>query len=267
MSKKKDKNTKPGAVPEETVSAGPSLAGYVRQLADVTPDYVSSMFGASVFETARSVAESIDEALSELVDTPLAEVYEANRERAMDNPIYRDIEERRTAGEGRHAKVFLSDELDLGLDEVRLQDEILDEVREDPWWFDIAQTLNQSPTQRAVTTVWGWYQRAARGWSDSDAWNLDVHLSKTLGDQLNYLADIAHGWPASEEYPTMESWTNALRENAALLLAYVDDKVGEWTGEDDGLTFKERLAREDDLAAGAKRAYLWIGANFQALWD
>lgn len=264
MSDEELKNPNEEAVEPGEVRA--SLFGYVRQLSDTAPNFVSSMFGSTFYETVREVAEMIDETLSELVESPLATVDAANRERAMDNPIYRDIENRRNP-EGESYSIFLDENQNLGFNELEIQYNIYDEVKEEPWWVEPARLLQRSPVQGAVNSIWARYQRAVRGWSDSDAWSLDIHLARTLGEQLNYLADIAHGWPRSEEYPTMEDWVTALRENAALLLAYYNGKVGEWSSEDAELSFSERLKKEDDLADGAKRAYMWLGRNFQALWD
>lgn len=61
------------------------------------------------------------------------------------------------------------------------------------------------------------YQRATRGFADKDVWNLDTYLTELIADSVEQLADIQHGWPGTDEFPTPESWDEYLRKAVSLL--------------------------------------------------
>lgn len=110
--------------------------------------------------------------------------------------------------------------------------------------------------RRWVTAIprevrWAW-QRVFRGWDDFSTWSLDVHLSRTLGQQLVMMADIAHGWPDGEEWDyTFETWTADLRRHGEALQLYSEGWVDDWatTGEP------------------AQAALYWVAEHLGALWD
>ena len=60
------------------------------------------------------------------------------------------------------------------------------------------------------------YQRASRGYADSDVWDLDAFYLNLFHDTLNHLAEHHHGYPGTEEFPTDEKWTAYLKEMAQL---------------------------------------------------
>lgn len=50
--------------------------------------------------------------------------------------------------------------------------------------------------------------------SHEDVWSFDIFLLTALANGLDIMAKEAHGWPESEEFPTFDSWVDALREAA-----------------------------------------------------
>lgn len=58
------------------------------------------------------------------------------------------------------------------------------------------------------------YQRATRGYADSDCWDLDAYYLNLLEGSLNHLADNHWGYPGNEEFDTDEKWTAYLKEMA-----------------------------------------------------
>lgn len=119
-------------------------------------------------------------------------------------------------------------------------------------------------------------QRCVRGWSDTDVWNLDKHLCRTLADQLDYLSQHAVGYPGTPEYPTYDSWTAALRDNARKLRAGAssqehDDAIEEWFTTEDPDAKKVAWDRmfeiEERNEALADEGLHWVAANRRHLWD
>ena len=51
------------------------------------------------------------------------------------------------------------------------------------------------------------YQRATKGFCDSDVWSLDSFLANLIGDSVKHLADTTHGYPPE---CTEESWEEIL---------------------------------------------------------
>lgn len=62
---------------------------------------------------------------------------------------------------------------------------------------------------------WAW-QRATRGYSDWDLWDLDQFYVKLFKDSLWALSEITHGWPANNDFPEFEDWTNYLKDISRL---------------------------------------------------
>lgn len=112
-------------------------------------------------------------------------------------------------------------------------------------------------TRNARNTVRHSCQLAARGWADSDAWSLDHVLCERLAAQLTYLADIAHGWPGTTEFPQPEDWDKALRDNAAKLKA--------WPNSADNPT--SDLAHDQQAYKQSQEALHWVADHLGHLWD
>lgn len=72
-----------------------------------------------------------------------------------------------------------------------------------PWFF---RTLKFS------------WQRAVRGFSDYDVWDLDSYLAILIEESLTHLANTAHGCPDAAD--NMESWQNVLKNTAKYFHKY-----------------------------------------------
>lgn len=71
------------------------------------------------------------------------------------------------------------------------------------------------------------WQRAVRGYSDRDTWNLDEFYAKVFSGSLRSLAEIAHGCPDSfydKENDSIEAWTEYLNDIAEAFEAYTNRK-------------------------------------------
>lgn len=92
-------------------------------------------------------------------------------------------------------------------------------------------------------------QRIRKGWCESDVWNLDLYLESIIIDTLRQLADVSHGYPGNDEFPTFESWQNWLRETADMI-----------DNEDTLFSIKEAEAKRKE---GLKRVF----EHIDYLWD
>lgn len=95
---------------------------------------------------------------------------------------------------------------------------------------------------------WAW-QRVFRGWDDRSLWSLDTWLGRTVGAQLQAMADIAHGWPGGPDW-TFETWTAALRQHGEVLTDYGHNCD----------------ANDDDIEAAQKSMH-WVADHLPNLWD
>lgn len=93
-------------------------------------------------------------------------------------------------------------------------------------------------------------QRLSRGWDDSATWSLDVHLARTLSDQLDHLADTTHGYPTP--YETFDEWRRTLKEKAEDLRYYAAEIFGE---------------NAEDAHRRGTSAMHWVADNLADLWD
>ena len=95
--------------------------------------------------------------------------------------------------------------------------------------------------------LYGWFQRANRGWADHDTWSFDIYVAEVLAGGLRRLADNTHGYPC--EFPGgSDGWEAWLRNKAAWFEWYYKDEDG--TSDDKGwidpsLTQDEKRKRMD----------------------
>lgn len=129
----------------------------------------------------------------------------------------------------------------------REESSILEKITYATWW-PVRRRANDA--RRAVKFA---YQRVVRGWDDSAVWSIDDHLSKTLGQQLVTMAEIAHGYPG-DDYP-YEQWVGDLRKHGEALLAYHHDNYD--------LHGPDWLTIYDP----AREALRWVADNLASLWD
>jgi hypothetical protein len=214
---------------------------------------------------------------SKLADRSLDGLEEDRRSRARHDATWSRIEQRRRV-EGSSSTVFLSEELSLA--DWERQRQIEASLVPDPWWVPVAQKVRNVKLSSGVRTVEFGVQRAIRGWDESSTWNLGWSITAQLADQLDHLAAQANGWPASEQYPTFESWQRELHHQAAQLrrfnrseaAAVALDRWWELTRAGAVETEIEKAWVElngieaEDVAA-AKTAMRWVADNLELLWD
>jgi hypothetical protein len=87
-------------------------------------------------------------------------------------------------------------------------------------------------------------QRAVRGWTDRDLWNLDVHLCDHLGSMLVAQVDEIRNHPPELDY---EEWRAQVRRAGDALVAYDPD--------------------DSERVADARSALRWVAHNLVDLWD
>ena len=71
-----------------------------------------------------------------------------------------------------------------------------------------------------------WWQRKTRGFDDSETWDLDYSFVRWLLPRLKRFSEVVGGYPATDEYPTFESWKTELKhrvEQLELIVKYIFD--------------------------------------------
>lgn len=203
---------------------------------------------------ARRIASRIDAILEPAAQKALDRLAEQNQARAMADPAYAAIENKRTNADG--TITMIDESQGLGMAEWEGQSRILDSVSRHPWWENLARHAVDTPASAAVTKRVRRRQRIARGWDDTATWSLDTHLAGTLADQLDHLAATTHGWPQSEEFPAFTDWQEALTATASKLRRYSCfgfDVVDPET--------------EAAIIADAQDALRWVADHLASLWD
>lgn len=156
------------------------------------------------------------------------------------------------------------------------------ELVPNPFWYTAVSWLSRRSYADAYRSRVARRQRARRGWSDSDVWELNTYLCTTLSSQLAQLARRAHGWPGENSaWPTFEDWTADLRWQSARLARYVESSeldtatntvfalLTERDADPDALAAarEERDRVEQELLQDAQLALHWVADNIAYLWD
>lgn len=88
------------------------------------------------------------------------------------------------------------------------------------------------------------WQRATKGYSDRDIWNLDMYYTDLFHATLNRLADTSNGYPGIEPWETSEKWEEYLRKMAFLFKdSYVDPE------DRDSERYEEVYSKPDEYRA------------------
>jgi hypothetical protein len=161
--------------------------------------------------------------------------------------------------------------------------EIEKRLTPDPFYLDTLRKLQHATAYRLVRTVKGYRDLIVRGWRDSDVWNLGDTNIERLGEQLLYLADIAHGWPGTEEFPTFEDWEEALRFHGTVMATLTEDRsidrehaLHAWSelhrgaGRESEATkaaWDEMHRVEDDEHQLIEDSLIWFAKHYRQLWD
>ena len=211
-------------------------------------------------KTTFQFAILLDKAMENIAEPFLNKLYEENERRAQENPLYRDIQARRHVN-GHH--ILFSEEAGLGMEEVKIENDILNKVRSHPWWEKPLRAISMSPLNQALSKGKWLYQRATRSWDDTELWSLDTVFTKRLGEQLMTLAQDGHGWPGEDNgYSTKEEWEEALYSHGNALRYYSLKKINF-----SFYTTAEGEERYAKLYSDAKDALSWVAENLELLWD
>jgi hypothetical protein len=159
----------------------------------------------------------------------------------MDDPEYREIEERLDSGHG--TKRWDSWSWDR-------QSEIRDRVYPMPTWLRAWQKVHHS--RRIKPRYWKntfihYKQRVERGFSYQDLWNFDWYLSHLCEKAFIELRDTCHGWPG--EPMTFDEWLDIHTKIAEAFKAKraqhdIDYQREDWREERDRLEAQWREGME-----------------------
>lgn len=241
---------------------------------------------------AAGVARFVDElpvGPAKVADLAVGRFMDRRAARAAQDPTWAAIEARRHV-EGRSTTLFLSDRSgggppgpqDLTMADWFRQLDIASQRTPDPAWLGLAFRVRQASLTRLVGRVRWSVQRARRGWSDRDAWGVDRHLARVASEMLAHLAEHTHGWPGTDEFPTFEEWTAALRHHSAVLALYVHDNGAhaeaqeawfelskDWAADPtdtEAAAVRMRQLEEEQYDAAVASMH-WIAEQFGGLWD
>jgi len=240
---------------------------------------------AKIIEEAAGAAADASIKIDNLPASPpkLAEriisQFENLRERrASSDPTWAEIERKRKI-EGSENKVFIGENLSFA--DMDKQREIEQLITPNPWWYNSLVVISQKSLSNGFRKIERGSQRLRRGWDDTHTWDLGVNLCLQLSEQLEHLAQTAHGWPDSAEHDTYESWIGQLRTQSAALRraggSYEYEQAETlWyslirSKSSDPKSIKdaeEKLLQieQEDLEA-AKRAMHWVADHINQLWD
>lgn len=101
---------------------------------------------------------------------------------------------------------------------------------------------------------WAW-QRATRGYCDWDVWDLEAFYLPLMRDSINKLAEVSHGYPATNDW-TYDSWTAYLKTLADALNDCMADSAElnqYWSDFDKMLTNEQEYS--DEEKATLRRCY------------
>lgn len=99
-------------------------------------------------------------------------------------------------------------------------------------------------------------QRAERGWSDRDAWNLDDYLGSVISGAILHLRDRSHGYPGDS---CEAEWHDVLTRIGEPLA------VDQWREVHD--TGAERRERQEREYAAKQTALRLLADHWGHLWD
>jgi hypothetical protein len=247
----------------------------------MTPPYLLAIAArgvAAAFEVVKDAYNASPLATHALADRARDAHWLRAEKAAMADPEYAAIQARGTEGSASHGPLLNTTEgHSIGWGDFETQLRISAELTPTPLWWPLASFMADRPVRRLAGRARGAYQRANRGWADSDHWDLGTTLCATLAAQLDHLADSAWGWPGPPDYPEPDDWTAALRTAAAGLKGWTTRghdpaakttlSAVQMTGEDDRVAAKVEVPDDEVLLADAQNALRWVADNLRDLWD
>ena len=96
-------------------------------------------------------------------------------------------------------------------------------------------------------------QRARRGFSSYDAWNLDGYLAQMIADSVRWLRENGHGYPSS--FNGIEEWNAVLERIEVPLRVWAEQR------------HDMDLDEEERWADRCHEALKLLTEHFFALWD
>ena len=235
-----------------------------------------------LFDRLVSLASAFDDASFSprtLAGRAADRFFDRRRARAAADPTWAAIEARRH-GDGPGIRML---DADLTIADWHTQRHIERQLTPDPWWLAPVLVLSRLHRAHLAGRCQALAERARRGWSQQDLWSLDTVLCARLGAQLAALADVGCGWPDADEFPTADSWKQALRTQAHALLRYgrgapeAAAATDAWYALAAGADSPEReeeaaaaLAHladvDEDVADAARAALHWVADHLGMLW-
>lgn len=179
----------------------------------------------------------------------------ADRRARRSSPEYAQREDARRVKPG----IVLGTEGPGGLDGLFSDMDFTDKFR--PWWHTVTlhvhwwlENHGPSVTYRRLRGFW---QRGKRGWSNSDTWGLDHHLSEVIRDSVQHLKETTHGYPGTPDVPTFEDWKRILDEISEGMQAHLDMMD----------VLKTEPSEHAALQAKRDLAFDHLKAHWGSLWD
>ena len=120
------------------------------------------------------------------------------------------------------------------------------------------------------------WQRATKGYSDRDVWNLDVYYSELFYNTLTHLAETSHSYPGVKPWENEDDWYNYLTEMAYLFRSCIKEADERYPDEFD---YDNNAAEEvekrfelSDIVANQQvkeknLAFDMLKKSFFQLWD
>lgn len=103
-------------------------------------------------------------------------------------------------------------------------------------------------------------QRAKKGYSDVDLWNIKDWFMENISKMLIELSTRNMGYPGTDDYPTDESWKADLKKYG--MMAQEISEFDFW--DEEGEYHPEKQEEYEKL----KRDFFdWFVKNFEDLWD
>ena len=162
------------------------------------------------------------------------------------------------------------------LEDIIKQSEIEEKLSPDPFWLPLAMHIERATlvnTYRKITLI---VQKRAKGYNDTDLWNLDMHIADHLSKVIKEFASKTNGYP--DGYPDYETWITKLNSISDDLASYqpINNQKLQNLEQIYNLTTdtkeKERIENSIDHETAlaeqrAREAIEWVSQNLTKLWD
>jgi hypothetical protein len=164
--------------------------------------------------------------------------------------------------------IWLSKEHSLGRKEWEYQNEVEDRYLPHTWAHKLHWWMQDNGPSTQLSRLKHAWQRAQRGYDDSNWWNLHYYLADHLPPLLEQLAEDHHGVPTDmvdkaggDVNEGSKIWAAELRDVAQKIRESNNDECAH----DNGRCIKDVhcYVSEDNI----KQAMVWLGEHWHSLWD